>query len=240
MVFTQALIYSFIAGLSTIAGVYLVRSASDWTKRNSLLMISFAGGVLVATGMAEILPEAADLTTYWAVPALAGLVLLFIIEHFMAIHECQEEACDIHGVGMISAMGIGVHSLIDGIVIAAGFQAGTAIGIIASLAVVVHELPEGVFTYGLLIANGETPKRSMIISWIVALATPFGTVITFFALRGLGEGILGAMLAFSAGTFLYVGSADLLPQIHRRPNKNLLLVMLAGVAFVFIVQYFVG
>ncbi len=227
--------------MSTMGGVYLVRFFSDWTKRNSLYMISFAGGVLVATAFLELLPEAAVKSPgSWAMAALIGVIALFVFEHFMAIHECQDEECDIHNIGTVSALGIGIHSFIDGVVIGTGFQASLALGLITALAVIVHELPEGAFTYGLLISNGQPERKSMIISWIVALATPVGTILTFLALRGLGPGILGIMLAMSGGTFVYVGNADLLPQIHRRPNLKTLSVMLAGVVFVILLGYFFG
>jgi zinc and cadmium transporter len=237
---TGVLIFSLVVGMSTMAGVYLVKFFSDWTKKNSLLMISFAGGVLVATAFLELLPEASVKSTAWAGATLFGVILLFTVEHFMAIHECQEEECDIHNIGTVSALGIGIHSFIDGVVIGTGFEASLSLGIITALAVIVHELPEGAFTYGLLIANGEPELKSLIIGWIVALATPVGTVITFMLLRGVGPGILGVMLAFSAGTFIYVGTADLLPQIHRRPNLFHLGVMLTGVGFVILLRYFFG
>jgi zinc and cadmium transporter len=237
---TGVLIFSLVVGLSTMGGVYLVKLFGDWTKRNSLYMISLAGGVLVATAFLELLPEAAAKSSAWAAAALLGVVALFIIEHFMAIHECQDEECDIHSIGTISALGIGIHSFIDGVVIGTGFQASLSLGIITALAVVVHELPEGAFTYGLLIGNGQPERKSLLIGWAVALATPVGTVLTYLALRGLGPGVLGAMLGLAGGTFVYVGAADLLPQLHRRPNFRALVVMLAGVGFVILLRYLFG
>jgi zinc transporter ZupT len=231
---------SAAAGLSTLAGVYLVKFYADWTLRNSLSLVSFAGGVLLTTGFLELLPEAADKTGSWAGAALAGVIVLFAMEHFMAIHECQDVDCDIHTSGTVTAVGIGIHSLIDGFVIGAGFQAGLAIGVAAVAAVIVHEVPEGVFTYGLLIANKEPGRKAMAISWAVALATPVGTAITYFALNGQSPNVLGVMLAFAAGTFIYVGAADLLPQLHRRPNYFALSVMLAGMAFIIGLRYFFG
>jgi ZIP family zinc transporter/zinc and cadmium transporter len=234
------LLFSLVAGMSTIAGVYLVRLFGVWTRRNSLYLISFAGGVLVATAFLELLPEAVSETNLWPAAALAGVAGLFVVEHFMAIHECQDETCDIHNIGTISALGIGIHSLIDGIVIGAGFQVSVALGLITAVAVIVHEVPEGIFTYGLLMANREPERKALLISWIVALATPVGTLLTFSALQGLGHDTLGIMLGLSGGTFIYVGTADLLPQVHRRPNLRALAVMLFGVVFVILLEFYFG
>ncbi len=240
MNFTGVLLFSFVAGMSTIAGVYLVKYFGSWTRRNSLYLISFAGGVLVATAFLELLPEAAIETKLWPAAALAGVVALFVTEHFMAIHECQDETCDIHNIGTVSALGIGLHSLIDGIVIGAGFQVSVSLGFITAIAVIVHEVPEGIFTYGLLISSDESERKSLFISWIVALATPVGTLLTYSALEGLGHDVLGVMLALSGGTFVYVGTADLLPQVHRRPNLRALSIMLAGIVSVILLAYFFG
>lgn len=226
--------------MSTVAGVYLVKFFGAWTRRNSLYLISFAGGVLVATAFLELLPEAAIETKLWPAATLAGVVGLFVVEHFMAIHECQDETCDIHNIGTVSALGIGIHSLIDGIVIGAGFQVSVALGFITAVAVIVHEVPEGVFTYGLLIANNEPERKALIISWIVALATPVGTLLSFSVLQSLGHDVLGIMLALSGGTFVYVGTADLLPQVHRRPNLRALSIMLSGVVFVILLRFYFG
>ncbi len=101
-------------------------------------------------------------------------------------------------------------------------------------------MPEGIFTYGLLISSDESERKSLFISWIVALATPVGTLLTYSALEGLGHDVLGVMLALSGGTFVYVGTADLLPQVHRRPNLRALSIMLAGIVSVILLAYFFG
>ncbi|MFZ3063147.1 MAG: ZIP family metal transporter [Actinomycetota bacterium] len=238
--FFNVLLYSFIAGMSTVAGVYLVKYFGVWTRRNSLNLISFAGGVLLATAFFELFPEALDLNRNWFYAAVIGVTALFLIEHFMVVHACHEDVCDVHTMGVVGALGIGIHSLIDGIVIGIGFEASFALGVVTSMAVIVHELPEGVFTYTLLIADEVSERKSLIYSWIVALATPFGAVMTYLILRGLSPGVLGIMLALAGGTFIYVGAADLLPQVHRKPNALNAFLVIVGILFVLIVGRFVG
>lgn len=238
--FFNVLFYSLIAGMSTVAGVYLVKYFSTWTRRNSLNLISFAGGVLLATAFFELFPEAVDLNRHWIYAAVVGATALFLVEHFMVIHACHEEVCDVHTMGVVGALGIGIHSLIDGIVIGIGFEASFALGILTSLAVIVHELPEGVFTYTLLIADEVSERKSLIYSWIVALATPFGAVVTYLILRTLTPSFLGIMLALAGGSFVYVGAADLLPQAHRKPNALNAFLVVVGIFFVMIVGQLLG
>ena len=227
------LLYSFIAGLSTILGVYLVRRFETWTKKNSLFLISFAIGVILANAFFHLLPESIKLNQNCLYFTLLGIFSLYIFEHFITIHACSEEKCEVHTLGLTSALGIGFHSLIDGIIIAIGFKADFALGILTSLAVIFHELPEGVFTYTLLIHDQVPQIKSLIYSWLVALATPFGAILTYFLIRNISENSLGIPLAFAGGTFIYIGSSDLIPETHRK--SNIINVFLVGLGILFVI-----
>lgn len=109
---------------------------------------------------------------------------------------------------------------------------------LTSLAVIAHELPEGVFTYTLLIADKVPELQSLAYSWIVALATPFGAIVTYLVLRNLSPSSLGIMLAAAGGTFIYIGAADLFPQVHRKPNLLNALLVLVGISFVLVLGRF--
>ncbi|MFC1630269.1 ZIP family metal transporter, partial [Patescibacteria group bacterium] len=175
----NVIIYSFIAGFSTIFGVYLVRKYEGWTKRNAVLLISFAIGVLLANAFFHLIPEAAETNPTWFYWTLGSIIFLFFIEHFVIIHSCHEEQCDTHALGTVSFLGIVFHSLIDGIIIGVGFGVSFSVGLLASFAVILHEAAEGVFIYTLLIQDKSFQKKALFLSWIVALATPFGAIITY-------------------------------------------------------------
>lgn len=240
MLLANVIAYSFIAGLSTIAGVYLVRVFGEWTSRNSRYLISLAVGALLGNAFFFLLPEAQELTPSWSFYVIAGLLFLFVVEHFMIFHACQEEECDIHTLGTIGALGVGLHSLVDGIVIGVGFGTSISLGIVASLAVIFHEVPEGIFTYTLLVYDKVPEKKTLLYSWLVALATPFGAVAAFLFISTTPPSYLGGLLALAAGTFIYIGASDLIPQAHRRPNPVHALLILGGVVFVFLLGSALG
>src|SRR4030042_3173996 len=98
-------IYSFIAGLSTILGVYLVRRYAKWTKRNSVFLISFAVGVLLATAFLELMPEAIASASNWMFWVLGTIIVLYLLEHSMIIHSCREGDCEVHSMGVMSLLG---------------------------------------------------------------------------------------------------------------------------------------
>ncbi len=238
--FLPVFFYSFIAGLSTIVGVLLVRWAQNWTKRNSLYLISFAVGVLLAVAFFNLIPESTELYNQWYYPALAAILFFFILEQYITYHSCHEEECPVQPVAITSGLGIGLHSLIDGMVIAVGFEVSPTLGIITAMAVIFHELAEGVFSYTLFIHGGLSIRKSVFYSFLIALATPFGAVITFFLLKNISSGILGILLAFAAGSFIYIGAADLIPQTHKKSNLWNLLLVLLGVGFIFVLSRFLG
>lgn len=231
-IFLNITIYSFIAGLSTIAGVYLVRHFENWTKRNSIYLISFAVGVILATAFLELLPEAINSALNWPLWILGTLIIFYLLEHSIIIHSCREGECDAHSLGITSLLGIGLHSLIDGITIGIAFQIGYAVGLIASLAVIFHEVAEGIFTYTLLIHDNISKSKSLIYSWLVALATPVGAIVAYFLTRGISNSSLGILLAIATGSFIYIGASDLVPATHKKQAFLNVLLVLAGVGFV--------
>lgn len=230
-------IYSFIAGLSTIFGVYLVRRFEIWTKKNSVYLISFAVGVLLATAFLNLLPEAISAETNWPFWVLGTIIVLYLLEHMMIIHSCREEECEVHNMGILSSLGIGFHSLIDGITIGIAFQFGQTIGIIASFAVIFHEAAEGIFTYTLLTHDNVSKTKALFYSWLVALATPVGAVATYFFTRGMSGISLGALLSIAAGSFIYIGSSDLVPATHKKQAFLNVVLVLFGVGFVLAMGY---
>lgn len=234
-IFFNITIYSFIAGLSTIVGVYLVRRFENWTKRNSVYLISFAVGVLLATAFLELLPEAIGFSANWMFWVLGAIIILYLLEHSIIIHSCREGECEAHNMSAMSLLGIGFHSLIDGITIGIAFQVGYAVGLVASFAVIFHEIAEGIFTYTLLIHDNIS--KSLFYSWLVALATPAGAVSAYFFTRGISDSSLGILLAIAAGSFIYIGASDLVPATHKKQAILNVFLVLLGVGFVLMIGF---
>lgn len=242
--FLNIFTYSAVAGLSTIAGVYLVRGSPDWTRRNSQYLISFAVGVIMATALFDLLPKAVDLSPAWPYFTLAAFLLLYLVEFGMNIHYCRHAECeadrDVRAAGRVSAIGIGLHSLLDGFTIGVGFEAGFALGVATSFAVIFHELPEGVFIYTLLLLDRVEEGRATFYSWLVALATPVGAIGTYVIVQDVPSPVLGVLLAVAAGTFIYIAAADLVPETHRRSRLGNGALVLIGVGFVLLLKGLAG
>lgn len=232
---------SFIAGLATVVGAYGVRLFSNWTKRNTTPIIALAAGIIFSTAVLELVPESAELTKSWTLWILLGFILFFVLEQFMVMHACSDscEHCG-HHRNRTAVLGIGLHSLVDGMLIGLGFEVSNTIGIIATIAVIIHEIPEGVFSYTLLTRGKVGSKTAMLYSWLVALATPIGTILTILLIPHISSSVIGALMAVTAGNFIYIAATDLIPETHKKSAISSMILVLIGVVFVYALQRILG
>jgi len=235
----STLIYSTVAGLAALAGVYLVYFFKDWAKKNLVFFMSFAVGVLMANAFFHLLPEAVQATPWWPYGALGAIVFFYLIEQAIIIHACYEEDCEVHSLGHMGLFGLGFHSLIDGLTIGIAFQANFNVGLLASLAIVFHKISEGSCLYTLLLGGRFSQGKSLVFSWLVALATPIGAILAYFFTKQLTGQTLGLMLAAAAGTFIYISASDLVPLTHKEHGWANGLFMLLGVGFVLLLAKFI-
>lgn len=235
----EVLIYSLLAGLAALGGVYLVYFFKNWAKKNLVLFVSFAVGVLMANAFFHLLPEAVQTTPLWPYGAIGAIIFFYLIEQVIIIHACYEEDCEVHALGHMGLFGLGFHSLIDGLTIGVAWQAGFNVGLPASLAIVFHKISEGGCLYTLLLGGRFSQTRSLLFSWLVALATPVGAMLAYFFTEQLAGQTLGLLLAAAAGTFIYISASDLVPLTHKEHNWKNVFMMLFGVGFVLLLSRFV-
>ena len=135
-------------------------------------------------------------------------------------------------------LGIGFHSFIDGFIYSITFTVSIFTGLLAATGMVLHEFPEGVITYLLLIRGGFGERTSFILAFLAAaLTTPLGMLISYPYIREINESLLGALLAFSAGALIYVGATHLLPQAEKEEKRGSLLALGAGVLIALIIIF---
>lgn len=216
---TNAIIYGSLAGLATIIGMLLILFREKWAKRNIMHLMSLAAGLLLGAAFVNIIPESMELNKNSILFVLGGFLLFYLIENLIMIHSCSEKYCKKHEVvGAVSLLGVGLHSLVDGFAIGIGFEISETVGIVASVAVIAHEVPEGMSSIIVAYYGGINRARALFYSTLVALATPFGATTTYLFMRNLPDAFLGSLLGIAAGSFIYVSAADLIPETHKRFN----------------------
>ncbi len=236
----NSVLYGAVAGLATIGGIYILLANEKWALRNSILFISFAAGVMLTVAFTNLLPEAIEATDKALPVVLVTLIAFYVVEHIIMIHSCAEEECSTHPMGWMGFIGIGFHSLLDGMAIGVGFEAGFKVGLATAIGVLLHEVPEGINMTALLIHSGYEKRRTVMLSWLVALAIPLGAVISHLLFKGVSENILGILLAIAAGSFIYISAADLIPETHRNSRKTNIVLVITGGLLVYIVGNVIG
>ncbi|MBI5682910.1 MAG: ZIP family metal transporter [Deltaproteobacteria bacterium] len=238
--FLNIVIYSTLAGVSTVLGIYLVLKKERWALKHSAILISFSGGVVLTAAFVNILPEAMEINSQSLVYVLITLIVFYIAEHAMMIHSCREGDCESHSMGWLGFMGIGFHSLLDGVAIGAGFEASFSLGIVATIGVLLHELPEGITITSILLHTGFSKKNTLLLSWVVAIATPVGAIGSYFFLKDISKEFLGFFLAIAAGSFIYIGASDLLPETHKNSSRKNIVAVLSGALLIYLVGNLIG
>jgi zinc and cadmium transporter len=182
--------------------------------------LAFAAGFILATALLFLVPEAVEKGK--AAWVLAGFLFVFLGEHWVMMHGCQGEDCEVHRMGLAAYVGLSLHTLASGLSIGAAVRQDAALGLMTFLAVVLHKGPEAFSLAALLHHSGRPRATSLAMLAGYAGIVPAAAIGSYLFLSERPETLIAVVIGFSAGTFLEVGAADLLPQVHRHgPGRGL-------------------
>lgn len=234
--YEQVIFFSLIGGVVSLAGGMLLLSRRKTAESLARVAAPFAAGALLGAAFFDLLPEAIELSPDGQVVrwALAGIVLFFLLEHFLHWfhhhHEHPKKAKSPTTTLIIT--GDTIHNFIDGLAIGAAFLISPATGIVTTLAVAAHEIPQEIGDFGVLLKLGMERRKVLLVNFLSALATVFGAVLAFWA-GSEYELPLAALLAATAGMFIYIAASDLIPTIHEeakgRAARTAALLLILGV-----------
>lgn len=225
------LLFCLLGGvLSVLAAALFLALPNRWRKRLLPHTVSFAIGALLGAALLGLLPhalEGVDGEDFHAISGavLAGLFGFFLLEKLVLWRHCHHQDCEIHSpdehehshsaAGSLILLGDSLHNFIDGVLIGAAFLTDIHLGIVTSLAVAAHEIPQEVGDFAVLLQSGFSTARALVFNLIASLATVVGGLLAYYGLRDL-EPVLPYVLAVAASSFIYVAVADLIPGLHRR------------------------
>jgi ZIP family zinc transporter len=233
----MAILFACLTFVSTcIGGLAAIR------LRDRLhILLGFSSGTVIAVVLFDVLPEIFEVggarTPVMPVVAL-GFLAFFGLERITALHRSREHAhqTGIHPeeFGIIAAAGLSFHSFLDGFAIGVGFETSLSIGVLISLAVIAHDFSDGLNTVTVVLAH-ENPLRRAV-QWLMvdALAPIAGAASAL--LFGFGQGLLPWLLAFFAGSFLYIGASDLLPEAREHESPAVGIATTAGMVLMFLIS----
>jgi len=221
-----------------IGGLFTLRQAGLDIKP----FFAFAAGALIGICFFDLLPESVSISinagirlTYLMIVIVLAFLFFHSLDRFLTLHGMGDGHAE-HGLrttGMIKAAGLSVHSFLDGVAIGAAFHVGFELGLVVALAVVIHDFSDGLNTVTVMLRSGSSKRATF--SWLVLdSVTPLiGATITY--LIPIPLYVVGFMLSFFVGEFLYLGAADLLPEAHRQGSSaKLVLATIGGVLMIFV------
>lgn len=206
----------FIVSIISLIGIFSLMLREGLLKRILFILIAFAAGALLGVVFLDLIPEAiegsrgANVFGY----VLFGILSFFVLERFIFWHHCHDGKCDIHTFSYLNLIGDGIHNFIDGMVIAAAFLTDAALGIVTTLAIIFHEIPQEIGDFGILIYGGFGRFRALFYNFLSSLTAFIGAVSTYFFYPYI-ENSLPFLLTFAAGGFIYIATADLIPELRK-------------------------
>lgn len=219
------IIFSLIGGLFSLIGGVLLLSRKKTAQVLAKYATPFAAGALLAAVFLDLLPEgiAESSSQVVLMAALAGLLIFFYFERFLRWfhHHHEHEGVNAANESSKSLIILGdtLHNALDGIVIASAFLVSVPVGIVTTIAVAAHEIPQEIGDFGLLLSKGMSRKNVLIANIVSALATTVFAIITY-ALGSSDKLPTGALLGLSAGFLLYIAASDIIPSIHEEVKND--------------------
>jgi zinc and cadmium transporter len=260
------ILFTALGGILSVlaAGVFLLLPEK---QRQSILPhgISFATGALLTGAFCSLIPHAFEKVAIDDMPSLSatiliGILVFFVLEKLLVWRHCHSHSCAAHGedshehqhhnhaahadqnrrvAGMFIILGDSIHNFVDGVLIGAAFLTDPQLGMVTSLAVAAHEIPQEVGDFAILLHSGYTRGKALFYNILASLTTVIGGVLAYFSLGDL-HGILPYFLAMAASSFIYIAVADLIPSLHEKTDIKTSLqqigFILAGVMLILLMQ----
>jgi len=241
LVWVYSLLSVVLVSLISFIGAVTLSFKQETLRKALLLLVGLSAGGLLGGAFIHLLPEAVEgvgFTVNLSLYVLAGIIFFFIMEKFIHWRHCHipTSASHPHPFAYMNLLGDGIHNFIDGLIIGAGYLAGIPIGIATTIAVILHEIPQEIGDFGVLVHGGFRVRKALLMNFLTALTAVAGVIISLI-LGGFIEGIGTFLLPFAAGGFIYIAGSDLIPELHKEcaPGKSAvqLLMIVLGITVMF-------
>lgn len=241
-----------LVSLVSLVGVLFLSVREARLRAIMHVLVGLAAGALLGDAVVHLIPEAfeAGLTgSIFSISVIAGMLVFFVLEKYLRWHHHEHDTAHTHvpseeelrdspvrPLGRLILVGDGIHNFVDGAVIAASYAVSLPLGVATTIAVFLHEIPQEVADFALLLHAGYARARALLWNFVSALTAVLGA-LAFMAAGAVLEGLEPLASAFTAGAFIYIAAADLVPELHEttHPGRSTveLVAMLAGIALMF-------
>lgn len=248
------LTFTAIALVSAVSliGVFTLSLQEERLRKSVFILVALAAGALLGDALIHLIPEAFEESAAPLVTSLAiilGVLSFFILEKFLRWHhshgdtEFAENHAHIHPVGHLVLVSDGVHNFIDGVIIGGAFLISPALGIATTVAIMLHEIPQEIGDFGLLISAGFSRRKALLVNALSACTAFLGGIAAFW-ISSFTELAVPLIAAFAAGNFIYIAGSDIVPELHKtvgiRKSLVQVFMLMLGIGIMILLTFFEG
>ncbi|MDD4607293.1 MAG: ZIP family metal transporter [Patescibacteria group bacterium] len=233
---------TLIVSLLSLVGILFLKLSDTKLDKILFYLIGLSAGALMGGAFLHLIPESLHLLNCEKslIYVLLGFILFFLIEKILHWRHCHNIKCTIHTFTYMNLIGDAVHNFIDGLIIATSFIVDFKLGLITTLAIILHEIPQEIGDFGVLIYGGLTKKKALMYNLITALTAIMGGLVGFFLAQQV-ENFVSLLLPIAGGGFIYIAACDLIPEIKKETNlrKSILnlLILILGILILYGVKF---
>lgn len=228
-VWIYSLASAFIVSLVALIGIFTIGIKAEKLKKFLIYIVSFSAGALLGDAFIHLLPELAEIAGGFnariSIYILSGILIFFILEKFVCWQHCHMPITKthIHEFTYMVLIGDSVHNFIDGLILAGSYLISIPVGIATFVAVFLHEIPQEIGEFGILLHGGFSKKKALTLNFFTALTIILG-VIAGLALTSFFGNIEIYLIALAIGGFIYIAGSDLIPELHKETNLKTSLI----------------
>lgn len=235
------LVSTFLISLISFVGIITLFLREKVLNKILLILVVFSAGSLLGGAFFHLIPEAIEKAGIKNVFNLflyliLGFCIFFILENFINWHHHHaKDHPEIMPFSYLILVSDGIHNFIDGLIIAASFVVAFPIGVVTVLAVAIHEIPQEIGDFGVLVYGGFKKIKALFLNFLSAIFAIFGGIFGYLLSEKIGGSII-FLLSFAAGNFIYISASDLLPEIKQKVNWFYFFVFLSGIGIMFLIR----
>lgn len=214
-----------VVSLISLIGIVTLSINIDKLRKILIYLISFSAGALIGDAFIHLLPQVVEANGGFPIAislyVILGITVPFIVEKFIHWRHCHMPITTEHKhpFAWINLFGDSIHNLIDGLIIGAAYLISIPVGIATTTAVILHEIPQEIGDFGVLIHGGFLVKKAIFLNFATALTAIFGTVaVLVFGAQSVN--LISFLIPFAAGNFIYIASTDLIPELHKETTVS--------------------
>lgn len=222
--FIYSLVSVIIISLISLIGIFTISFKESTVKKYIFIFVSLAVGALLGDVFIHLLPEAVEelgSVESALIAVMSGIFIFFIIEKFLHWHHHFDDSEEKHikPVGKMILVSDGLHNFLDGVIIGASYMISLPVGIATTVAVLLHEIPQEIGDFGVLLHAGYSKTKALVLNFVSALLSVVGVIAVFIAGETL-ESLSVWLLAIASGGFIYIALSDLIPELHHNEDHG--------------------